>query len=91
MTPERYEQVFQICDDALQVEGDKRAAFLDRACDGRITECCRCRLLQRPESRSASRVRSGGAVSVQIDTVSLRSRSRRRSGLTAAALKATQA
>jgi serine/threonine protein kinase/tetratricopeptide (TPR) repeat protein len=34
MTPERYEQVFQICNDALQVEADKRAAFLDRACDG---------------------------------------------------------
>jgi serine/threonine protein kinase/Tfp pilus assembly protein PilF len=34
MTPERYEQVFQICDDALQVEADKRAAFLDRACGG---------------------------------------------------------
>lgn len=34
MTPERYKEVFQICDDALQVEADKRAAFLDRACDG---------------------------------------------------------
>src|SRR5215813_11755619 len=34
MTPERYERVFKICDDALQVEADKRAAFLDRACDG---------------------------------------------------------
>src|SRR5262245_54428409 len=34
MTPERYEQVCQICYDALQVETDQRAAFLDRACDG---------------------------------------------------------
>jgi WD40 repeat protein/serine/threonine protein kinase len=34
MTPERYEQVCQICYDALQMETDRRAAFLDRACDG---------------------------------------------------------
>ncbi|HEU0173509.1 MAG TPA: protein kinase [Blastocatellia bacterium] len=34
MTPERYEQVCQICCDALRVEAPQRAAFLDRACAG---------------------------------------------------------
>src|SRR5262249_32173831 len=37
MTPERYEQVCHICYDALQVETDQRAAFLDRACDGDVS------------------------------------------------------
>jgi serine/threonine protein kinase/tetratricopeptide (TPR) repeat protein len=37
MTPEHYEQAFQICDDALQIETDQRAAFLDRACDGDVS------------------------------------------------------
>src|SRR5262245_38696963 len=32
MTPERYEQVCQICYDALELEVSQRAAFLDRAC-----------------------------------------------------------
>ncbi|MCI0387305.1 MAG: hypothetical protein MOB07_00830 [Acidobacteria bacterium] len=32
MTPERYEQVCQICYDALELELSQRAAFLDRAC-----------------------------------------------------------
>jgi hypothetical protein len=34
MTPERHKQVFQVCYEALEVQADKRAAFLDRACDG---------------------------------------------------------
>src|SRR5262245_46560521 len=34
MTPERYEQVCQICYDALHMKTDQRATFLDRACDG---------------------------------------------------------
>jgi len=32
MTPERYEQVCQICYDALELEASQRADFLDRAC-----------------------------------------------------------
>jgi len=34
MTPDRYEQVCQICCDVLQIEAPQRAAFLDRACAG---------------------------------------------------------
>lgn len=32
MTPERYEEICQICYDALDLEASQRAAFLDRAC-----------------------------------------------------------
>src|SRR5437867_1960733 len=32
MTPERWEQVGQLCQTALELEPDQRTAFLDRAC-----------------------------------------------------------
>src|SRR6185369_5148090 len=34
MTPERYQQIGQICYVALQLEAGQRAAYLDQACAG---------------------------------------------------------
>src|SRR5262245_41512284 len=34
VTPERYEQVCQICYDALQLEPGQRAVFIDNSCGG---------------------------------------------------------
>src|SRR5581483_1038457 len=34
MTPERYQQIGELCETALELEPGERAAFLDRACAG---------------------------------------------------------